>query len=110
MTSEPAALIYTTFPSEGEAVSTGEVLVAKRLAACVNIFPPMTAIFEWEGRVEKATETAMIIKTRLALKDDVYTELKHHHSYSIPAFVVLEAAGGSKEFVNWIAGQTKQPG
>ncbi len=110
MSSEPVSLIYTTFPSESEAAAAGQALVAKKLAACVNIFPPMTAIFEWEGRVELATETAMIIKTRLALKDEVYTELKQHHSYSIPAFVVLEAAGGSKEFVNWIASQTKQPG
>jgi periplasmic divalent cation tolerance protein len=110
MTSGPVALIYTTFPSEREAASAGEALVAKKLAACVNIFPSMTAIFEWDGAIQKTAETAMIIKTKSALRDEVYTELTQHHPYSVPAFLVLEAAGGSKDFVNWIAGQTKQPG
>lgn len=106
---EPVALIYTTFPSEDAASAAGEALVFAKLAACVNIFPGMKAIFEWEGRIEHAAETAMIIKTKTALKDEVFTRLKQHHPYSLPAFVVLEAAGGSKEFLNWVAAQTKRP-
>jgi periplasmic divalent cation tolerance protein len=108
MTAGPAALIYTTFPSEAEARTAGSALVEARLAACVNIFPSMTAIFEWQGQIETANETAMIIKTQLALKDEVYAGLKQHHPYTVPAFVVLEASGGSKEFLGWIATQTEK--
>ena len=58
-----AILIYTTFPSESEAKSVGRALVEGGLAACVNIFPQMIAIFSWQGEVEEAGEAAMIVKT-----------------------------------------------
>ena len=42
-------------------------LVDQGLAACVNIFPGMTAIYVWEGKRQRESETAMIIKTRAGL-------------------------------------------
>lgn len=99
-------MIYTTFPSKAEAKKAGEGLVAGKLAACVNIFPRMTAIFEWEGEVQTAREAAMIIKTVSNLKDEVYTALKAAHPYSVPAFLVYPASDASPEFGDWIRGQT----
>ena len=42
-------VIYATFPSPAEAERIGGALVERGLAACVNIFPQMTAIYIWEG-------------------------------------------------------------
>ena len=44
-----AILIYTTFPSQSEAKKLGRALVESGLAACLNIFPQMLAIF-WRRR------------------------------------------------------------
>ena len=38
---EEVVLIYTTFPSQGEAEKAGRELVEAKLAACVNILPSM---------------------------------------------------------------------
>ena len=102
-------LIYSTFPSPAEAERVGGVLVDRGLAACVNIFPGMTAIYVWEGKRQREAETAMIIKTRAALADTVVAEVRAEHPYTNPALVVLPIDGGSSDFLRWIAEQTAKP-
>jgi periplasmic divalent cation tolerance protein len=102
-------LIYTTFPSLEVAKRVGETLVAGRLAACVNMFPGMISIFEWEGAREEANEVAMIIKTRAALVERVMQETKRLHPYEVPALLVLPTEGGSDDYCGWIVSQTREP-
>ena len=99
-------LVYTTFARLDDAKRVGEVLVAARLAACVNIFPGMISIYEWQGARETADEVAMIIKTRRSLADAVLAETKRLHPYELPALLVLPTEGGSDEYCGWIVGQT----
>jgi periplasmic divalent cation tolerance protein len=104
-----AILIYTTFPSESEAKSVGRALVERGLAACVNIFPQMIAIFSWQGEVEEAGEAAMIVKTVQARADDVLAEIKRLHPYAVPARLILPVAGGGEDYLKWIAEQCGRP-
>jgi periplasmic divalent cation tolerance protein len=99
-------LIYSTFPSAAEAERVGGALVDRGLAACVNIYPGMTAIYVWEGKRQRETETAMIIKTRAALASQVVAEARKLHPYSNPALLILPIEGGSEDFLRWIAEQT----
>ena len=101
-------LIYSTFPSPAEAERIGGALVDRGLAACVNIFPGMTAIYVWEGKRQREAETAMIIKTRAELADTVVAETRTLHPYTNPALLVLPTAGGSEDFMRWVADQTAQ--
>jgi periplasmic divalent cation tolerance protein len=102
-------LIYTTFPSLEDAKRVGDALVAARLAACVNIFPSMISIFEWQGAHEQASEVAMIVKTRASLAEAALAETKRLHPYELPALLVLPTEGGSAEYCGWIASQTARP-
>lgn len=99
-------VIYATFGSLDEAQTIGRALVKARLAACVNIFPEIRAIFEWEGKLEEASEAAMFIKTRTTLKSQVIEEVKRLHSYDVPALVALEFNGGNEDYLAWISDQT----
>ena len=99
-------LIYTSFPGLDDAKRVGEALVAARLAACVNMFPGMISIFEWQGAREEAGEVAMIIKTRATLVDAVLAETKRLHPYELPALLVLPTEGGSAEYCGWIVTET----
>jgi periplasmic divalent cation tolerance protein len=101
-------LVYSTFPSEAEAERIGGALVDCGLAACVNIFPGVTAIYVWEGKRQSDTEAAMIIKTRADLADAVVAEARKLHPYSNPALIVLPITGGSADFLNWISEQTSE--
>lgn len=103
---ETFVLIYSTYASVAEAERIGEVLIDRGLAACVNIFPGMTSIYVWEGKRQRESETAMLIKTRQAVAAKVIAEVRALHSYSNPALVVLPIVAGASEFLDWIAAQT----
>ena len=51
---EQPVLIYTTFGNLEEAKEVGAALVAARLAACVNMFPGMISLYQWDGAREEA--------------------------------------------------------
>lgn len=107
---DTAVLIYTTFPSEADAKATGRALVEGRLAACVNILPGIIAIFAWEGQLDEARETAMIVKTTQGRSAEALAEIKRLHPYATPARLVLPVAGGGEDFLQWIAAQVRAPG
>ena len=101
-------LIYSTYPSPAEAKRIGEALLRQRLAACVNIFSSMTAIFEWQGELQEAQEAAMLVKTRVELQAAVIDEIERLHPYDTPAVLVLAVSSGSSGFIDWIADQTQR--
>ena len=107
MTDEDRPIVlYATFGSLEEAQTIGRALVEARLAACVNIFPEIRAIFEWQDKLEEAKEAAMFIKTRSSLEEQVMERVKQLHSYDVPALVVLEFSGGNADYFAWILNQT----
>lgn len=100
-------LIYTTFATGEEAERIGGLLVEERLAACVNILAPITSIYVWQGKRERATETPMLIKTRSELAEPVVARVRELHAYDNPALLTLPVEGGSGDFLAWIAAQTR---
>jgi periplasmic divalent cation tolerance protein len=104
--SDQPVFIYTTFASRGDAEEVGGGLVRERLAACVNIFPGMVSIYEWEGALERANEVAMLVKTRRGVLADAIAALRERHPYDVPAVLVIPTEGGSAEYSAWIAQMT----
>ena len=102
-------LIYSTFPSSAEAERIGDMLVAGRMAACVNIIPGMTSIYNWEGARQRETEAVMIIKTMASLAGAVMESVRAAHPYANPSLLLLPVTGGSDDFISWIAKET-EPG
>ena len=98
-------LVYSTFPSAEDAKRIGRALVESGLAACVNIFPQMTSLYVWDGKLQEDAESAMIIKTTRGRSAEVLTEIKRLHPYSIPPRLALAVAGGGEDFLNWIETQ-----
>lgn len=99
--------VYSTFPDEASARRVAETLVARKLAACVNIYPPMTSVYEWQGKLETGPEVAAFIKTRVSLIDDVIKTARPLHPYSVPCFLTLPIESGNDDYLAWARGQTK---
>jgi len=100
-------LIYTTLETLDDARELGGKLVDARLAACVNILPGMTSIFEWEGNRMEASEVVMFVKTRQECIGDAMRLLKASHPYEVPALIVIAPQDVDAEFAAWIASQTE---
>ena len=105
---ERAVLVYTTWPSIVEAERAGRAMVERRLAACVNILPGMISHYWWEGKVERAEEVVMFVKTRAALAQAVADAVKELHSYKTPAIMTLPVENVDPDYHAWIAKETTQ--
>ena len=110
MSESEFVFLYSTFPDEASARRVGETLVTARLAACVNIYPPMRSIYEWQGKLESGPEVAAFIKTRRARVDAVIAAARPLHPYTTPCFLVLPIAGGNEDYLAWAREQTKAKG
>jgi periplasmic divalent cation tolerance protein len=104
---ERAVLVYTTWPSIVEAEQAGRAIVEKRLAACVNILPGMISHYWWQGKIERAEEVVMLVKTRASLAEAVRQAVKELHSYETPAIMVLPVESVDADYHNWIVAEAK---
>ena len=59
-------MAFVTAPNSDKAKEIAGGLVSNKLAACVNIIPGVTSVYEWEGKIENDSEVLMMIKTRSA--------------------------------------------
>jgi periplasmic divalent cation tolerance protein len=105
---ERAVLVYTTWPSIVEAEKAGRSIVERRLAACVNILilAGMISHYWWEGKIERAEEAVMIVKTRAALAEAVGAAVKEMHSYTTPSVMVVPVDSVDPDYQRWIVEET----
>lgn len=101
-------LVYTTWPDAETAERVGAEVVAERLAACANVLGPMVSVYRWEGAVDRATETPMILKTSAEASERLRDFLVARHPYDIPCVIALPllADGSNPAFLDWVAGET----
>jgi periplasmic divalent cation tolerance protein len=104
--SEEFVVVLTTFPADWDVETFAATLIKERLAACINVLPPMRSIYTWEGKIERADERQLLIKTRTDRVHELETRLKALHRYEIPEFLVIPVLDGSREYLAWIAEST----
>ncbi|HXD72651.1 MAG TPA: divalent-cation tolerance protein CutA [Vicinamibacterales bacterium] len=97
-----AVLVLSTLPDDPSAERIARTLVDEKLAACVNLFSPMTSVYRWKGAVESGTERQIVIKTSRALVGALERRLKELHPYELPEFLVLPIDDGSSEYLRWL--------
>jgi periplasmic divalent cation tolerance protein len=94
--------VLVTAGSGDEAATIARALVDERLAACANIVSGITSIYRWQGRVEQASETLLIIKTDRRQLDALVGRVRALHSYTVPEVVALAIDGGSAPYLRWL--------
>jgi periplasmic divalent cation tolerance protein len=95
-------VVLTTAAHPEEAARIGRTLVEERLAACATLIPAAQSIYRWQGRIETAEETLLLLKTeadRLAALEARLTEI---HSYETPEFLALPVEAASHPYLEWL--------
>jgi periplasmic divalent cation tolerance protein len=101
--SDQFVVVLTTFPVDGDVEQFATALVEERLAACVNVLPPMRSIYAWKGAIERADERQLLIKTNTDRVHALETRIKALHPYDVPEFLVLSVLDGSRDYLSWVA-------
>lgn len=100
-------MVYITCASMEEAKKIGKEIVAKRLAASVNIIDKINSFYWWEGKLQEDEEVIIIAKTRASLVHELISKVKNMHSYECPCIVTLPILEGNIDFLEWITRETK---
>lgn len=95
-------IIFITTATEEEAHSIAELLLNQKKAACVNIVPRVSSQFWWEGKLNSAQESLLIVKTKSSLLPEITDLVKGVHSYDIPEIIALPIVGGNEDYLQWI--------
>jgi len=102
-------IVLTTAGSREEAERMARALVEERVAACVNILPGLTSIYRWQGAVETAGETLLVIKTTQASISSLEAAIGRMHSYEVPELLVLTVESAGKPYLDWLLSEATPP-
>ena len=100
-------VVLITASSREEAQKIASGVLADKLAACANILENVESHFWWQGKLDQAKETLVILKTRKALFNKLTQKIKSLHSYEVPEIIALPIISGNKAYLDWIDDSTK---
>lgn len=101
-----AILVITNLPDPQSAARLAEKLVEQHLAACVNILAPCASVYRWQGKIENATETPLLIKTVRTHYGKVEEAIRINHPYELPEIIAIPIESGLPAYLSWVAAQT----
>jgi periplasmic divalent cation tolerance protein len=102
-----ARVVLCTFPSAEKAAEIARILVEERLAACVNLAPPVRSIYAWRGKVEDEQETLAIMKTTAARFEALAKRIAQLHPYEVPEVIALPISDGHAPYLAWLTESTR---
>lgn len=103
-------IVLISCGSRAEARRIARALVEARLAACVNIVEaPVESIYRWNGKVERARELLLIVKSSRKRFAALEAQVRQMHSYDVPEIVAVPIERGSRAYLAWLDESTKRP-
>lgn len=95
-------IAFCTCPDEEAARKICRELVNLRLAACANVLPRVHSIYRWQGKIEAADESLMILKLDAARYPEFEAKLRALHPYDVPEIIACNVDKGLPQYLQWI--------
>ncbi len=96
------AVVLVTAPSLDVARRLARAALKGRLAACVNLVPGVESHYWWQGKLDRAREVLLLLKTTHARLEPLEKLIIAQHPYDTPEFVVLDIRSGNRKYLNWV--------
>lgn len=97
-----AVVVLVTCPTRRVAERLAQALVRRRAAACVNLLPGIQSIFWWEGKIDRAREVLLLLKTTPARVARLTRLVRSLHPYEVPEVIALPVSGGFGPYLRWV--------
>ena len=101
-------VLFITTANAEEAQQIAGVLLNERKAACVNIVPMVDSLFWWQGKLDAAQESLLIVKSKASVLNEIVRLVRELHSYDVPEIIALPIIGGNQDYLEWIGKEVKQ--
>ncbi len=102
-----ASIVFTTVPNINVARRIAKTLLQQRLVACIYVASCGESHYWWRGKIEKAREISLTIKTSKKSLPKLMRTLKKIHPYEIPEILGVCVDSGNESYMNWLAKETK---
>jgi periplasmic divalent cation tolerance protein len=93
----------TSLPPSLDAAGFVRALLERRLIACGTLLPAARSLYTWEGAIEDAQETVVLLKTTAASIPALREQLPSLHPYQVPELLVLPCSDGLPAYLGWVA-------
>src|SRR3989338_4719675 len=103
----PPAVILCATPDRRAAERIARVLLERRLAGCVSFVGGAVSLYRWKGRIERAKEVLLLIKTTEKNFIQVKKAIEVNHPYEVPEILCLPVKRGSAAYLKWLANALK---
>lgn len=100
-------VVLTNLPDSESAFNLARQLLARRVAACVNVLAPATSFYRWEGREERSPEVPVVIKTTEARYGELERAIRECHPYEVPEIVAVPVVRGLENYLGWVEDECK---
>ena len=87
-------VVLTTEADQIKADALAEQLITRRLAACITSMP-VQSCYWWQGKIERAQEVQLLIKTSSDRLEELLSALEALHSYDTPEILHMAAQAGT---------------
>lgn len=99
-------VVLMTAKNKSEAEKIATALVSEKLIACANIVDNVQSVFSWQGKLDAAGESLVVMKTQKKLFQKLKIRIKLLHSYDVPEIIALPIVDGDKSYLNWVKEST----
>lgn len=107
-------VVVTNAPDADTAARLSRAVLQARAAACVNRLAPAESEYWWQGKLERAQEWPLLIKTTRARYAALEAVIRQHHPYDVPELLAWPVSAGYGPYLAWVrsesAGVPAQPG
>jgi len=100
--------VVTTMDKKQDAQKIAKSLIAKRLAACVQIVGPIISTYWWQDKIETAEEWMCIAKTEKRLYTELEKEIRENHPYDVPEILAMPVILGNQDYIKWLSTELKK--
>jgi len=97
-----AVVVFITCPTRRVARRLAEAVIRQRVAACVNLLPGIQSVFWWEGKIDRAREVLLLLKTTPARVARLTRLVRSLHPYEVPEVIALPVTAGSAPYLRWV--------
>lgn len=102
LTRKDCWVVLVTCPNKAQAKRLAAALVSKRLAACVNLLSGVDSLFWWGGKVDRAKETLLVVKTTAKQFPALQRAVLALHPYDVPEIIALPIIAGHPPYLRWV--------
>ena len=102
-------IAWTTVASRADAERIAADIIARNLAACVQIDGPVTSLYRWHGKTEQSQEFRLWFKALDGRLEPLEKHVLATHPYDTPQWIVVGAAHVGEKYLSWAEANSSTP-